>query len=217
MAWVIAMGLALIVAGTVIDLGRLPRSTWELLGAALLLGVAGYAWQGRPNLPGSPRSIQEKRVPFDEKLTERRRSMEDRFGKSAQWMILSDGLARQGKTREAANVLVSALREYPDDANLWTGLGNALVAHGGGILSPSADFAFRRAIALQPAAPGAAYFYGLSLIRSGQLDAGRDIWARLAARLPKESDLRGELETDVAGIDRLLVADRPSTPGSSLP
>lgn len=207
MGWLFALGLALVAAGAIIRLGRLPRATWELLGAALLLGIAGYAWQGSPGLAGTPRAAAEKAAPFDEKLAERRRALGERFGKAGQWLVLSDGLGRQGKTREAANVLVSAVRESPDDPNLWVGLGNALVAHGG-MLSPSADFAYRRAMALDPQAPAAPYFYGLALGRSGQLEGARKIWAPLAARLPQGSGLRAELEQTVRLIDRTLAGGR---------
>jgi cytochrome c-type biogenesis protein CcmH len=208
MGWMIAIALAFAAAGAIIGIGRLPRVTWELVGAALILGLAGYAWQGRPGLAGAPRSAQAQAKPFDEKAADTRRSMEDRFGKAAQWLILSDGLARQGKTREAANVLVSGLRQSPDDPNLWAALGNALVAHGDGVLSPSADFAFRRAMAIDPAKLTAPYFYGIALIRSGQLDAARPVWAKLANRLPEGNGLRLELEQKLMIIDRLLSAEQ---------
>ena len=184
--------------------GRAPRSTWELLGAAVLCGIAGYAWQGSPSLPGVPRSVTERAVPFDEGLAEQRRAMGERFGRAGQWLVLSDGLGRQGKTQEAANVLVAAVKQDPKDPNLWLGLGNALVAHGSGILSPSAEFAFHRAIQIDPEAPAAPYFYGLALAQSGQLDNARKIWAPLVKRLPEDSRLRGELERNLAVIDDRL-------------
>lgn len=202
--WVFAIGLALFAAASIIGIGRLPRATWELVGAALLLGVAGYAWQGSPGLAGAPRTVEARAAPFDEKLAEQRRALGERFGKAGQWLIMSDGYARRGDTADAANVLLSGIRATPDDANLWVGLGNALVAHGDNILSPSADYAYRHAIALDPKAPAAPYFYGLALARSGQLDSARTIWTPLAAALPRGSDLRSRIERDLAAIDRAL-------------
>ena len=32
---------------------RVARPLWSLIGAALMLGAIGYAWQGRPGQPGS--------------------------------------------------------------------------------------------------------------------------------------------------------------------
>ena len=104
-------------------------------------------------------------------------------------------------------MLLSALRDRPDDANLWLGLGNALVAHGDGMLSPGAQFAYRRALAIDPDGPAPRYFYGLALAQAGQLQAARDLWAPLAARAPADSDVRKELEANIARIDAMLAGE----------
>lgn len=206
--WIIAFALAGLTLGGLLLLGRIPRSAREVSAAALLLGLAGYAWQGNPGLAGAPRkAAAADGQDFDEELAEKRRGLAERFGPAAQWMMLSDGLARQGKTKEAANVLLSALRDRPDDANLWLGLGNALVAHGDGMLSPGAQFAYRRALAIDPEGPAPRYFYGLALAQAGQLQAARDLWAPLAARAPADSDVRKELEANIARIDAMLAGE----------
>src|SRR3546814_2940798 len=121
--WIIAGGLLVLVSMALVLVGRVPRSAWEITAAALLLGLTGYAWQGRPGLAGSPRQAADKGgAAFDEKLAEQRRGLAERHGQAGQWLMLSDGLGRQGKTQEAANVLLSGLRETPDDPNLWPGL-----------------------------------------------------------------------------------------------
>ncbi len=56
MGWAIFALLAALV-GTGLILARMPRPIWELVGAALLLGAAGYAWQGNPMLGGDPRNL----------------------------------------------------------------------------------------------------------------------------------------------------------------
>jgi cytochrome c-type biogenesis protein CcmH len=33
---------------------RLSRLALELSAAAILIGIAGYAWQGSPSMPGTP-------------------------------------------------------------------------------------------------------------------------------------------------------------------
>ena len=209
--WIAAGGLAILLMLALMFVGRIPRAAWEISAAALLLGLAGYAWQGNPDLAGSPRAASGgSAVPFDEALAEQRRGMAERYGPAGQWLLLSDGLGRQGKTREAANVLLSGLRESPDDANLWLGLGNALVAHASGVVSPSADFAFRRAMTIDPEAPAPRYFYGLALARAGQLQAARDLWAPLAQSAPEGSKIRSELESNVARIDAMLASGNRS-------
>lgn len=206
--WIIALTLAALLMLALIVIGRMPRKTWEIAAAALLLGLAGYAWQGNPGLAGAPRhaasAAPEK---FDEQLAERRRGLAERFGPAGQWLLLSDGLGRQGKTKEAANVLLSGLRQMPNDPNLWLGLGNALVAHADGVVPPSADFAYRRAMAIDPKAPGPRYFYGLALARSGQLQAANDMWTPLVESAPDGSGIKAELQFAIARIDILLAAD----------
>lgn len=206
MGWVIAAGVSLSLILALIFVGRIPRAAWEITGAALLLGLAGYAWQGNPGLAGSPREVVkgDSGAEFDEQLAEQRRGMAERYGPAGQWLLLSDGLGRQGKTKESANVLLAGLKQTPNDPNLWLGLGNALVAHAGGVVSPGADFAYRRAMAIEPEAPAPRYFYGLALVRAGQLQAARELWAPLAESAPAGSRIKEELELNIARIDAML-------------
>lgn len=199
----IAIGLALIAALALKFGARVAWRDMMAPGAALLLGLAGYAWQGHPALAGHPVKPQAA-ARFDEQLAEKRRSIGERVGPASKWLILSDGLARQGNTEDAANVLLAGLKEFPKNADLWVGLGNALLAHGGGLLSPAADNAFRRALALEPDGVSPNYFYGLALAQSGQLQQGRAIWAALAERLPEKAELRAELTRNIALIDRMM-------------
>src|SRR3546814_6187678 len=83
--WIIAGGLLVLVSMALVLVGRVPRSAWEITAAALLLGLAGYAWQGRPGLAGSPRQAADKGgAAFDEKLAEQRRGLAERYGQAGQ-------------------------------------------------------------------------------------------------------------------------------------
>ena len=184
------------------------RVAWTAMaapGAALLLGLAGYAWQGHPGLIGHPVKAQAA-AKFDERLAEKRQSIGERLGPASKWLILSDGLARQGSTADAANVLARGLEITPRDPDLWVGLGNALLAHSGGRLSPASDMAYRQAMALEPDGISPGYFYGLALAQSGQFEAAQHVWARLALRLPEKADLRAELVRNLMLLDRLIAA-----------
>jgi cytochrome c-type biogenesis protein CcmH/NrfG len=212
MGWGIAIGLAIVVLGAILLIARPPRSSRELIAAALLLGVAGYAWQGHPGQGGSARAAGSTLAPFDESLAEQRRAMGERFGPSGKWLVLSDGLGRQGNTKDAANILVSAVRGDPKDPTLWIGLGNAMVAHGDGIVSPAADYAYRRAIALDPQGPAARWFFGLALARSGQLEPARAVWAELLPMVPEKMPFHAELQANIEQIDRALSGQAPVVP-----
>src|SRR3546814_16937811 len=82
---------------------------------------------------------------------------------------MSDGFARTGKTELAAKTLEKGLEKYPDNVDLWVGLGNALAAHGGGMMSPAAALAFDEAAKRDPSHPAPPFFAGLALAQGGDL------------------------------------------------
>lgn len=197
--------LALLTAIGVAWGARIGKVGWEPVAAALLIGIAGYAWQGRPSLPGKPVAASDSpRTKFDEAMAKRRHDIGEGISAATPWLVLSDGLARQGQTQDAANVLSRALDHQPNNVNLWVGLGNALLLNGEGSLSPAADYSYRRALQLAPKARSPRFFYGLALAQSGQLEAARGLWASLATDLPPEMPLRTELRENIAAIDMLL-------------
>ncbi len=58
MGWLFAFGIALLVLAALYFSGRVSRMALEITVAALLVGLAGYAWQGSPDMPGNPVSGQ---------------------------------------------------------------------------------------------------------------------------------------------------------------
>jgi len=54
MGWIMAIGLAVLAFAALWLSRRCSRMALELAGAALLLGLVGYAWQGSPEMPGRP-------------------------------------------------------------------------------------------------------------------------------------------------------------------
>ena len=125
---------------------------------------------------------------------------------------MSDGFARQGKTQDAVNVLVSGLRVEPRNADLWVAMGNALVAHSGGIVSPAAQYSYGQAMAYAPQSSAAPYFYGLALAQSGQYAEARKVWGDLAARVTAGTPLHQMLRADLAQLDRILSGQTPVQP-----
>lgn len=214
---IIAGVIALLIAGGVLIAVRLPVRLAAPVATALLLGLAGYAWQGEPGLTGKPVASGKARVEFDEALAKKRTEIGERISSATKWLVVSDALARQGDTQNAANVLLSGLRENPRDANLWVGMGNALLVHGGGALSPAADYAFQQALRFDPKGASPPYFYGLALAESGEFERSRDMWLRLAARLPEGNELREELIRNVALINMLMERRDAAAQGGNQP
>ena len=201
---IIALLIALVAGAGIMLAARMSPLRAAPVATALLLGLAGYAWQGSPGLAGKPVKAGTGAAKFDEALAAKRKEIGERISSATKWLVVSDALARQGNTQKAANVLLSGLRENPDDPNLWVGMGNALMVHSNGTLTPAADYSFRKALALQPEGVSPNYFYGLALAESGQFEASRKVWMALAARLPEDMPLRAELIRNVALLEALI-------------
>lgn len=214
MAWVLVIGAAMVVFAGMFFIGKLPRNTWEFAAAALFLGVAGYAWQAHPGLDGAPKAPVENTSTADEAMVKQRREMGARFGDSQSWLVFSDGMMRQGQYASAAAVLRNAIKSHPDDPDLWVALGNALMGHSDGFISPAAQFAFQKAATLAPEHPGPPFFMGLALAQSGRLEEARLLWGQLLDRSPDSAPWRPDLEQRLARLDQMLGvdADNPAAP-----
>ena len=169
----------------------------QLAAAALLIGAAGYALQGRPGLGGFTREIRDPRQVIP--LASARRVFFGEVGGSSHWLMMADSMASRGNTADAAGILRSAVREHPGDPVLWIGLGNALVDHVG-VLTPAAQLAYERAIQLSPGHPAAPFFIGVALARSGDRDGAVKMWRQILSEAPADAAWRPLVEDAVAAL-----------------
>lgn len=189
--------------------GKLDRNALELTCAALLLALAGYAWQGSPAMPGHPVKAADA-ADTGEVPADLRKTFASSMNAEGQWLSLADALIQAGRPRAAVSLLSEATRKAPNNPDIWVGLGNALVVHGGGQMSPAAEFAFERAAAISPNHPGPPFFLGLGLAQAGKLDEAGEVWRGLLARAPANAPWKADLEARLAQIDQL-----PSKPGKA--
>ena len=205
MSWVLAVGLALGAFVVMAALFRLPRLAWSSVLAALALGLAGYAAQGNPAMPGSPRAAAQEVSGEGENLVELRRAVLP----PEQWsqhnaLITADALARRDRFSDAATMLLGAVRGNPRDGEAWLALGNALVEHAGGTLTQPAALAYRRAAELDPAGAGPGYFLGFALIQQGRFIEARDVWAATLESAAEDAAGRAVLEAQLARLDQII-------------
>ena len=197
MGWLILLTLVVAALATLWALG-VRQGMLTAAAAALMLGAAGYALQGRPELSSAPARGAEARDFFP--LTEARHAFFGSFSAAEPWLRMSEALARDGESEDAVGILQNAVGRYPGDAQLWIGLGNALVDHGRG-LTPPAELAYRRANELHPG-PAASFFYGLALARSGHRDEALAIWRDILDHTPKTVSWRPLVEQGVASLSK---------------
>jgi cytochrome c-type biogenesis protein CcmH len=170
-----------------------------LAGAMVAFGCAGYAVQGRPELAGAPRAASDQAPPLP--LRGARHALMGQFDAADAWLSMAESLASRGNTEDAANLLRAQVKRHPHDYRLWVGLGNALVDHSR-TLSPSARFAFDRAVELAPGYPAPRFFLGLAELRSGNPGEAARLWRAVLADAPADASWRPMVEDGLLLISR---------------
>lgn len=198
-ALLIILSLGLLTGVAIIFGGRIPPGGRVPVAVAIMFGLTGYLLAGRPGIPSAPVAVPELQG-FGEPLRDPRAGMADRFGPASQWLGMSDGLMRAGRTQLAAEALQQGLRVHPRNVDLWVGFGNALIAHSGGIMTPAAAMAFDKAADIDPTHPGPPFFAGLALAQSGDVEGARAIWGELLERSPANAPWRADLAERLAAM-----------------
>lgn len=178
---------------------RIRGSLLTLAAAAVVFGCAGYALQGRPDLPGTPRIAGERNAPMP--LAEARHALTGQFDYADAWLNMADALASRGRTEDAAKLLQTQVARHPGDYKLWIGLGNALSDHAR-MLSPAARMAYERAAELAPGHPAPLFFLGLAEARSGNPKEAARLWREILANAPADASWRPLVENGLLAIEQ---------------
>jgi len=213
MTWVLVIGLALVVLALLLFVLKVPKGTREAVASALLLGIAGYVTQGSPSLAGAPKDATESVSADPAALVEGRSKVTNSgIPTNNRWVVIADGLARNGRYADAAEVLRGAVADDPKNADAWLALANSLVAHADNVLTPPAFYAYNRAIDAEPDAPGARFFLGLAYAREGKLAEARDLWADVVKTAPADAPWRMMLGEQLMRLDAAIAAQKGESP-----
>lgn len=207
MIWVWVIGLCLAAFAALAWGLKAPRKGWEAIGAALAVGLAGFAFQAGTSQPGAPKEAVQEDSAAGQFLVEERVALSGMFRDSAQpdrWLLTADGLTRNGAYSDAAGWLLGAVEENPKNSEAWVALGNNLLAHADGQLTPAALEAYRKGAEADPQSPLPPYFLGLALARGGKLQEARKIWAEVLTKAPGDAPWRGGLTARLAQIEALI-------------
>lgn len=208
MIWVPVILLAAAALAVAVLVLRVERGTVTLLAATLLFGLAGYAWQGSPGLPAAPGTVAASPPGLDELYIKSRRAFYDATSLPSRFLITSDAFARRGDQGNAAAFANNAIRENPGDSEAWTALGNALVEHADGHLTPAAVLAFREGARVAPGDPAPPFFLGFAILRDGDPQQALAIWKELLKKAPENAHWRPDLLERVARLEGLLSSPR---------
>ena len=200
MGW---LWLALIAGVAFLAMWRLgvSRHLASIGGAALALGGAGYAWQQHAYLPGHAVIANAATIEVDPGLVAFRSAI---MPGNEPLLSAADDRLRAGDPSGASQLLIDALAERPQDAGLWAGLGSTIAAHDGGQVSPASLFAFRKALALAPDAPGPPFMLGLAQIQAGQVPEAKISWLRALTLAPRDAPYRFAIAQRLMMIDQFI-------------
>lgn len=204
MSWLLA-GIAALAVFAAMVLFKAPRKGWEAIGAALLAGLAGYAMQANPGLPGKPTAVAESAAPDAAAALPARRGLAGEEGLPGNnWVLIADAMARHGRFGDAAGVLLGAVDAQPNNGEAWLALANALVGHADGTLTPAALYAYQHAAAAAPGHPGPPFFLGMALANSGRFEDARQVWSRLLAATPADAPWRPDLAERLTKLEAFM-------------
>lgn len=197
MGWLWLFVLLAATTGGLWIAGKLRGAALQVTLAALMLGAAGYALQGRPELAGAPREggLGRPAIP----LTEARQAMLGTFTASERYLLIADSYARRGNTGEELGAIKAGLKAFPDDLALRIGFANALVDHAQ-MITPAAELAFERARQIAPRHPAPLFFEGLARARSGDLERGLALFRAALALTPEGTSYRPMIEQGVVMV-----------------
>lgn len=205
MSWVLAIALAVACFGAIALVFRVPHKAWAIVLAALALGLAGYASQASPSLPGAPKQAgPQGRAEGGQIVALRKALVGDARRSREPLSITADALIRAGELEQAASLLRAIVDKDPHDGDAWLALGNALAFQADGLLTPASLLAYNRSAAELPESAGPAFFVGLGLIREGRLIDAHKLWSKSLAALPQDAPGRDILADRLAELDGLM-------------
>ena len=208
--WLPVLVMSALVIGGVLLFVPGRKQMWPAIAAAVVLGLAGYAWQGSPEQAASPAQPITAKLKAAEALLQMRADMDTGYGIGKQWLITADSYARSGKYDYSAAFIQAGLRQYPKNGDLWAGLGVVLLLAGDGQMSPPAKMAFANARKFAPRNPAPDYFDGLVELFEGRPAKTVEIWQRVADDAPENAVWRPKLESQLGGLKTMLQSVQPT-------
>lgn len=192
----------------------LPLARFALIGAALVALIAiGFAvWKRnprptQPNITANPPGgdINTAIAKLEARL---KTKPDDAEG----WHMLGLAFFQTQKFGEAAQAFARATQLDPGKSDYWSALGEARVLGGpGDKLVPDANYAFEKAVSINPKDPRARYFLAVGRDMAGDHKGAVDAWIALLADTPPgapwEADVRRVIDA-VATREKIDVASR---------
>ena len=200
--WVALGLLAVISLAVLIYFVRASKGLWQIAAAVVLLGMTGYALQGRPSTPASPAKPLAASEVAATQLVEIRADMDQGYS-AKRWLVTADAFAKQGDYPLAAAYIQSGLRTDSQNPDLWSALGLQLMLASEGQMSPPAQLAFDKARAIRPNYPAPYYFAGLARLFAGDIDGAILLWEKTVSLATPKAKWKSRIESQLQAAKAL--------------
>ena len=193
---------------------RSSRSA-RALGMAAVLMVPLVSWGiyaaiGSPDLPSQPLQTRLAKNPAEATVDELVARAEAHLAANPDdgrgWDVLAPIYARLGRYGEAVTAYRNAIRLDGESGVRQSGLGEALAAAAGGLVTAEAQAAFSRALELEPGQPKANFFLASALAQEGKVAEALSAWQAMMITLPADSPWRDVVAQAVQGANSRLAA-----------
>lgn len=201
--WISLGLLAVLSLGALLAIGRFKGGLWQVAAASILLGMTGYALQGRPAVPASPAKSLAGTEDAAVQLIQLRADMDQSFGGAKRWLVTADSFAKQGDYKLSAAYIQAGLRQNPEDPDLWSALGLQLMLASQGQMSPPAQLAFDKAREIRPNYPAPYYFAGLARLFEGNLNSAILLWEKALSLATPKAKWKPQLESQLQAAKTL--------------
>jgi cytochrome c-type biogenesis protein CcmH len=189
----------------------LSRTNLAILGACLVVGVAGYVLVGKPGAGDQPMSLRQaalaQKVATDpeslspaELLSRLEQAVKDQPDAPEPHFFIGEMLRAQGRPEDALRAYQSALRRNSDYVPALVALSDVLVELGGGAVGPDATRLYARAYELDETQVRAGMFAAMGAAQAGDQEKAEQAMRYIYARLPEDDPRRERFRAMIEAI-----------------
>ncbi|MFO1034545.1 MAG: c-type cytochrome biogenesis protein CcmI [Hyphomicrobiales bacterium] len=192
---------------------------WLSALAVPLVAVLLYGGLGAPALPGLPQAERlanaEKNNDLAAMVYKIERHLAAKPDDVQGWQLLLPSYRAMNRFGDEAEVYRNLLKLTPPTADLYSGLAEALMFQGQGILPDEAVDAIHKALALDPKDTKSRYYEALALSQDGKADEALAKFEGLLQEAPADAPYRESVQRQIDQIKSGAVSSRPKGPSAS--
>ena len=189
-----------------------PSATGPVLAVVLALAIPSvaalvYLSRGSPGLPDRPVAAAsspaappaaDANVPghadFAAAVVKLEQQLKEHPEDTEKWLLLARSQAEIGNWQKSVDAYRQVIAQNGANAEVYAGYGEMLVMLAQGVVTPAARTAFESGLKQEPSEMVSRYYLALGDAQAGNVPQAIEAWQKLAADLPADSNMRGEIK-----------------------